>query len=193
MSRLANAEPSIALGLTLDEFSCARSRKKEGGELSPCRDRRRVVKSPSLKKLQKLFSRSIVAPRPVALDDFDERVCGLGAPVLRIKQDGQIEARLVVVWVGRDFLRKVQGVAKASCLLSEAECGFSGNDCLILLAAPADRGEHALCTFELPRSDKKSCQSGDGSRLARARGEHGPVNIRRALDIPGSRQSFGLG
>jgi hypothetical protein len=93
--------------LTLDEFSGARSRKEQGREFSPCRDGYRISKAPSLEKLQKLLSRSVVAPAPVALDDLDERVRGFGAPVLRIKQYGKIEAGLVIIRVGRDPLRKI--------------------------------------------------------------------------------------
>src|ERR1700757_2293206 len=87
--------------------SSARSRKEQGGEFSPCGNGRRIGESPSLKKLQKLLSRPIVAPGAVALDDFDESVCGFGPPVLRVKENGKIEPRLVVVWIGCDLLRKL--------------------------------------------------------------------------------------
>src|SRR4051794_30122199 len=83
------------------------SRKQDGRQPLAALDGSFVGRAPGFEELHQLLARAVLIPFAVALDDLQKLRGSLGALAGGIERDREIEARLVVQWIGGDLLFEV--------------------------------------------------------------------------------------
>src|SRR5208337_2985895 len=164
-------------------------------QLPPRGDRRRVHQTPSLEQLQQLLARRLVVPRSVPPDDLDELVGRALAIALGRQREGEIEARLVVVRIGRNRLLERREVADALGLLGHAQRRPCGRDRGVLVLARSGRRdgrEQGPGLIELAGRDAKLGEPPDRFRLTRVLSQDFGVDSRRPRRVALRRRLFGF-
>src|SRR6201986_4465821 len=91
-------------------------------------DRRLVIRSPRVKKLDKLFAGAVVIPFAIAPGNLNQMIKRLLAASAGIERKGKIKSRLVIKRVGCHFLLEFVDWSKRSRLFSELDRSASGGD-----------------------------------------------------------------
>ena len=103
------------------------SSEQDRREAAPALDGRLVGGSPGVEQLDQLLARAVVVPFAVAAHDLEQMVERFGPPPLAVAGERQVEARLVVERIGRDFLLQFADRPDRFRLLGEFERGAGPN------------------------------------------------------------------
>src|SRR5271166_673476 len=157
-------------------------------------DRRLVHQTPGFKQLQQLFACRLVVPFAVPPDDLEQLVRRAFAIALRRQRDREVEARLVIVGVGRDRLLERRELTDIGRLLRQPQSRPGRRDRRILLARSrrGSRLEQRSGLSQLSSGDLKLGETTDRLRLRWVFGQNLRIDISGAGRVAFGRRLFRL-
>src|SRR6266403_3253410 len=109
-----------------------------------------IGRPPRVEELHQLLSRGIVVPFAVALDELEQLIGGFSALARGIKRGRQIESRLMIERVCRDFLFQLAHRAKRLGLFGEIDRRLHGLDPRVIALRFRHHGQRLLGLLDGP-------------------------------------------
>jgi hypothetical protein len=159
------------------------SGEQHRGEATSPGERRLIGRPPSLEERHELLAGLLLAPTTVAGDDFKEVVGGGLAIAARVLDEGQIEAGLVVLRIGRDARLQRRRIAEGTGLLGKVEPGADRHDFGGVGVLFRHRGKGEARGGEIVHGKLAGGQPDKGADRLRSLGERGGEMLGRAGDV----------
>src|SRR3954468_456117 len=87
-----------------------------------------IVRAPRFEELHQLLARAIIVPFAIALDNFEQLLGRLAAAAVGVERGCKVGTRLVIEWVGGDFLFQLGERADRVGLFGKIDRGLHGPD-----------------------------------------------------------------
>ena len=147
--------------------------------------------APGLEKLHELLAGAIVIPFAVTLDDLHQVLDRVFALAIRVERDGEIEARLMIERIGKNFLFQVCHRSDRLCLLGNLERGAGGGDRRIVPLGFGNKSEGLLGLIECARSDVAARETGKRLHVRAVRGEDLRIQFSSARGVAFGQRGVG--